>query len=125
MSDTSQSGSPFRRVATMFVPEKRESLKTTGEHQSVMEQDINKKLDKYFAMTEKALSLVTIVKKDKVADDFLSMAKNYLSDARHFRTKGDLLTALAAASYAHAWLDAGARLKLFEVDNSSDLFTVD
>jgi uncharacterized protein len=86
---------------------------------------LNKKLDKYFAMTEKALSLVKITKKNEHADDFLSMAKNYLSDARHFRTKGDLLTALAAASYAHAWLDAGARLKLFDVDNSSDLFTVD
>lgn len=91
---------------------------------AISDEEINKKLDKYFAMTEKALSL--IAEKNSVqAKDFISMAENYLSDAKHFRKKGDLLTALAAASYAHAWLDAGARLKLFKVDNSSGLFTVD
>ena len=92
----------------------------------VTDEEINKKLDKYFAMTEKALELVEQPSvKNKQAQDFLSMAENYLSDAKHFREKGDLLTALAAASYAHAWLDAGARLGLFKVDNSTDLFTVD
>lgn len=89
------------------------------------------KLQKYLSMTDKALTLVTIAASDRNskgyrnAIDFLDMAKNYLSDSRHFEKKGDLLTAIAAASYAHAWLDAGARLGLFRVDNSSDLFTVD
>lgn len=91
---------------------------------AISDEEINRKLDKYFAMTEKALSLIT-AQKNEQASDVISMAKNYLSDAKHFRKKGDLLTALAAASYAHAWLDAGARLKLFRVDNSSNLFTVD
>ncbi|MBI2664561.1 DUF357 domain-containing protein [Candidatus Woesearchaeota archaeon] len=89
------------------------------------DRQINEKLDKYFAMTEKAISLVKIAKPNKDADDVLAMAKNYFSDARHFREKGDLLTALAAVSYAHAWLDAGARLRLFEVDAGSNLFVVD
>ncbi len=91
--------------------------------------DVNKKLDKYFSMTEKALTLVKIPSKNSKdlehANDFFDMAKNYLSDAKHFRKKGDYLTALAAVSYAHAWLDAGARLGLFKVDNSSNLFVVD
>lgn len=92
----------------------------------VSDEEINAKLDKYFAMTGKAIGLVKLPEiKSKDAQDFLSMAENYLSDAKHFREKGDLLTALAAASYAHAWLDAGARLGLFKVDNSSNLFTVD
>ncbi len=87
---------------------------------------INFPEEKYFEMTEKAIGLVKLpTVKQEVAQDFLSMAKNYLSDAKHFREKGDLLTALAAASYAHAWLDAGARAGLFEVDSSSNLFTVD
>jgi len=94
------------------------------------DEEINRKLDKYFEMTEKALKLVTIAtdknsKDHKNAEDFLEMAKNYLSDAKHFRQKGDLLTALAAASYAHAWLDAGARAGFFKVDSSSNLFTID
>lgn len=89
-----------------------------------------KKLEKYWSMTEKALKLVKIApgrgsKEYGHAADFISMAENYLSDSRHFAEKGDFLTALAAASYAHAWLDAGARIGLFKVDNSSNLFTVD
>ena len=91
-------------------------------------EQINAKLDKYFAMTERALQLVALADDKNLkeqAQDFLSMAKNYFSDAKHFRSKGDLLTALAAVSYAHAWLDAGARIGLFKVDNSSNLFTVD
>ena len=89
------------------------------------------KLKKYLAMTEKAISLVKIAAADKnsqeykSAADFFEMAKNYLSDSKHFAEKGDFLTAIAAASYAHAWLDAGARIGLFKVDSSSDLFVVD
>ena len=96
-----------------------------------IEAAAEKQLQKYLAMTEKALTLVRIAATDKnsreykSAADFLQMAKSYLSDSRHFAKKGDVLTAIAAASYAHAWLDAGARLGLFKVDNSSDLFTVD
>ncbi|MBI2549920.1 DUF357 domain-containing protein [Candidatus Woesearchaeota archaeon] len=92
---------------------------------------VEQKLEKYWSMTEKALTLVKIAASDKSskefksAADFLAMAKNYLSDSKHFAKKGDLLTALAAASYAHAWLDAGARMGLFKVDSSSGLFTVD
>ena len=96
-----------------------------------LKADADKKLQKYLAMTEKALTLIKIAAIDKSskeyesAADFLQMTKNYLHDSRHFAKKGDVLTAIAAASYAHAWLDAGARLGLFKVDNSSDLFTVD
>jgi len=53
------------------------------------------------------------------------MAKRYYSDAKHFRDKGDYVTAFAALNYAHGWLDAGARIGLFDVDHDSELFTVD
>ena len=90
------------------------------------DEKINEKLDKYFLMTGKAMGLLELSDPDDgKAKDFLGMAKNYFSDARHFREKGDLLTALAAVSYSHAWLDAGARLGFFKVDNGSDLFAVD
>ncbi len=101
------------------------------ERSSSLETAADQKLKKYWSMTEKALSIVKIAASDKnsrdykAAADFLAMAKNYLSDSKHFAKEGDLLTALAAASYAHAWLDAGARLGLFKVDSSSGLFTVD
>ena len=106
-------------------------LAKNPEKSSSLEAAAEQKLRKYLEMTEKAVSLVKIAAADKnskefkSAADFLQMAKSYLSDSKHFAKKGDVLTAIAAASYAHAWLDAGARLGLFEVDNSSGLFTVD
>tara|TARA_Y100000310_G_C20687231_1_gene819867 strand:+ start:3162 stop:3305 length:144 start_codon:yes stop_codon:yes gene_type:complete len=40
------------------------------------------------------------------------------------KKKGDIINAFAAVNYAHAFLDAGARLKVFDVHNSK-LFMVD
>ena len=96
-----------------------------------MNAEITKeRLDKYFSLTERALKKVKIAKEKKIewneaAKDFLQMAKHYFEDAKHFREKGDIVTAFAAVSYAHAWLDAGARLGLFDVGHDSELFTVD
>lgn len=100
------------------------------------------KLDKYFDVTGRALKKVKIVKKipanfnadaskssdaawQKTAEDFLDMATRYYEDARHFAKKGDIVTAFAALNYAHGWLDAGARIGLFDVGHDSELFTVD
>ena len=60
----------------------------------------------------------------KMAEDFLSMAANYFSDARHFHEKGDYERALACVNYAHGWLDAGARIGLFDVEGDDQLFTL-
>ena len=59
------------------------------------------------------------------AKDFMDMAERYYSDAKHFESKGEIVTAFAALNYAHGWLDAGARLGLFDVDGDNVLFTVD
>ena len=88
------------------------------------------KLDKYFSYTSRGLAKVKISPEKKInwekkAEDFLDMAKRYFSDAEHFRKKGDWVTAFAALNYAHGWLDAGARLGLFDVGHDSELFTVD
>jgi hypothetical protein len=84
------------------------------------------KLDKYFDITSRALKKVKIVAAHKKqAEDALDMAKRYFSDAQHFRAKGDYINAFAAVNYAHGWLDAGARLGLFDVGHDSELFTVD
>jgi len=92
-----------------------------------MENKIStERLDKYFDLTRRALEKVKITDKDpRLAEDFLDMAKRYFEDAKHFRDKGDIVTAFAAVTYAHAWLDAGARSKLFDVGGDSELFVVD
>jgi len=94
-----------------------------------MKEITDEKLDKYFEITEKALKMAkenitkdSVVKKK--AEDFMDMAERYLSDAKHFKGKGEYVNAFGAVNYAHAWLDAGARLRFFEV-HDSELFTAD
>jgi hypothetical protein len=88
------------------------------------------KIQHYFDVTGRALKKVAIAKEKKIdwkhaAEDFLDMAQRYYDDARHFYAKGELVTAFAALNYAHGWLDAGARLGLFDVGHDNVLFTVD
>jgi len=85
------------------------------------------KLEKYFSVTKEALEKVKDKfdpERKKAAEDFFDMASRYYSDAQHFFGKDDYVNAFAALNYAHGWLDAGARIRLFKV-NDSRLFTVD
>lgn len=88
-----------------------------------MREVTDEKLDRYFDITSRALKKVKI--KDKKGEDFFDMAKRYFDDAKYFRDQGNYVNALAALSYAHAWLDAGARIGFFDVGHDSELFTVD
>lgn len=86
-------------------------------------------MDRYIEITGKAIKKIKIVAPEpshlrKMAEDFLNMASSYYSDALHFRENGDLINAFAAVNYAHGWLDAGARLGLFDVDGDWTLFTL-
>ena len=97
---------------------------------SLSEKVTPEKLAKYFDVTYRALSKVKIGEKrninwKKSAEDFLDMAQRYFDDAHHFAKQGNIVTAFAALNYAHGWLDAGARLGLFDVDGDNVLFTVD
>ena len=92
-----------------------------------MDRVTPERLKKYFAYTCDALAEAKAAidtTREKDALDFLDMASRYYSDAQFFEKKGDLVTAFAALNYAHGWLDAGARIRLFLVTNSR-LFTVD
>lgn len=94
-----------------------------------MENTISEeKILRYLETTFKALEIARKAGKDPVrvkeAEDFLDMAARYYEDAKHFEEKGNRVLAYGAVNYAHAWLDAGARLGLFKVKDSN-LFTVD
>lgn len=93
-----------------------------------MDDKITKeKIEKYFSITEQALEKASAAldeERMEQAEDFLDMATRYYSDAQHFFEKGDYINSFAAINYAHGWLDAGARIRLFKV-NDSRLFTVD
>lgn len=90
----------------------------------------DEKLKKYFDVTGRALKKVKIAHRKDIdwegkAKDFLDMATHYFDDARYFEGKGDIVNAFACLNYAHGWLDAGARLGLFDVGKDNVLFTVD
>ena len=93
-----------------------------------MKEITEEKISKYFLITqeayEKAKKTPPKIEIKGVREDFLDMASRYISDAKHFQSKKDYVNAFAAINYAHGWLDAGARIGLWDVKDSR-LFTVD
>ena len=46
------------------------------------------------------------------------MAQRYFDDANYFyKAKKDYVTAFGALNYAHGWIDSGAHLGFFDVDD--------
>ena len=78
------------------------------------------KLEKYFKITREAFEKAKAAssEKQKEKQEILEMVENYISDAEHFKEKGDIVNAFAALAYAHGWLDAGAKLKIYDVKDS-------
>jgi len=94
-----------------------------------MGEKLRQRVVKYRTLTETALSKISVKggisdKEKAIAEDFLSMARNYLDDGKHFEEKGELELALAAFSYAHAWLDAGVRAGVLDGKGDDALFTL-
>lgn len=94
----------------------------------VSEKEILEKVKKYETLTARGIKEIKVKpnltpEQKIIAGDFLSMANNYFNDAKYFIKEGELLTALAAFSYAHAWLDAGVRAHVFDAKDDQ-LFTL-
>ncbi len=88
-----------------------------------------KRLERYLRLTETALEKARVVAPEKsfnakIAASYRDMAERYASDARSFAQKGDRVNAFACVNYAHGWLDAGARLGVFDVGGDDRLFTL-
>lgn len=94
-----------------------------------MQQDLQTTFARYLQLTETALQKAQQAPEnldihDGTRADFLDMIQRYLADAKHFHEQGDVVRAFAAITYAHGWLDAGARIGLWDVKDNA-LFTVD
>ncbi len=94
-----------------------------------MAADLEEKTDRYERLLAEALDVATVAPPPESplgnsAMEFETMAQAYLEDGRQFRENDDLVNALAAFSYGHAWLDAGARIGVFDVPTDGHLFTV-
>jgi len=110
------------------MTQKKEKTNETNSNSILNDKVTKEKLDHYFQITGDALKMASKAPKLKGQEaqalDFLDMASRYYEDAKYFKEKNDYVLAFAALNYAHGWLDAGARIKLFKV-NDSRLFTVD
>jgi len=94
-------------------------LVTAGREAPMSEHaDLEEKTDRYGRLLAEALAAAEPLPPDgtplaEAAVACEGMARSYLEDGRQFHEEGDLVNALAAFSYGHGWLDAGARLGLF------------
>ncbi len=94
-----------------------------------MAAELESKVERYETLLADALEAADLVPGPETplgtaANEFREMAESYLEDGRHFRAEDDPVNALAAFSYGHAWLDAGARLGVFSVPTEGHLFTI-
>ncbi len=84
----------------------------------------DQKIEKYLQTTKTALEKISIAEEKSIpwkkkANEFLDMATRYYKDALYYRKRGDVVTAFAAVTYAHGWIDAGVRLGLFDAEEGS------
>lgn len=107
------------------MPQSRE-IWLTKMQKSISEEHILR----YLSLTKKAIAMVEpghqpLPDAKQIFADFLDMAKRYCADAGHFYKVGNWVNALAAVNYAHAWLDAGTRIGVFDVHGDCRLFAAD
>jgi len=84
------------------------------------------KIEKYYRLTNDALEIAknSIAKgKEKQAKEIFLMVESYLSDSQYFKDNKDYVNAFGCLNYAHGWIDAGARLKIYIVKDNR-LFTI-
>lgn len=83
------------------------------------------RIEKYMNVTQEALEKAENASKEDEdsAEEVLDMVRRYLSDAKFFRENEEYVDCFASLNYAHGWLDCGARLGFYDVDDDT-LFTV-
>jgi hypothetical protein len=88
-----------------------------------MPADLEEKTERYGQLLAEALDAATVAPPPdtplaETAEEFLEMARSYRADGASFAETDDPVNALAAYAYGHAWLDAGARMGLFQVPDT-------
>ena len=87
------------------------------------------KLNHYIDLTKRARAKGTPIHEEGTQQAeqlaiMMRMADDYSSDAQHFMDIGDYVRAFGAINYAHAWIDAGVKLRLLDGHGDDVLFTL-
>ncbi len=112
-----------------MVKKTKASAKRMSTRSTELHAQLVARVMRYHTITKQALEKIEMkarrgTREYDIAMDFLSMAQNYFNDAAHFEKNGELLLALAAYSYAHAWMDAGVRAGILDGKEDDRLFTL-
>jgi hypothetical protein len=102
----------------LSIPDGDEGCKITEE-----------KMAKYLDITTRARKKLKVAPPvrsfdRRLAFQILEASESYFKDAVDYRRDDDFVRAFAAVNYSHAWLDAGARMGLFDVEEDDVLFTL-
>jgi len=89
----------------------------------------DQKMAKYLDITTRARKKLDLAPPARSFDrrlafKLLDRSDLYFRTAVDYRKENDYVRAFAAVNYAHAWLDAGARIGLFDVGGDDVLFTL-
>jgi hypothetical protein len=96
----------------------------------MIEAEISKqRLDHYLNLTTTAREKVNVMQHLSVQQQhdvqvLLEMADAYIADAHYFSKQGDYIRSFGAINYAHAWIDAGVKLRLLDGQGDDVLFTL-
>lgn len=95
----------------------------------VSDKVTEERLNHYLNLTKMAREKATPIPKEGTTESqqlavLLRMADDYASDAKHFMDTGDYVRAFGAINYAHAWIDAGVKLRLLDGHGDDELFTL-
>ena len=95
----------------------------------VSDKVTEERLNHYLNLTKMAREKATPIPKEGSPESqqlavLLRMADDYASDAKHFMDTGDYVRAFGAINYAHAWIDAGVKLRLLDGHGDDELFTL-
>ena len=86
------------------------------------------KVERYLSITAEARAKATASTNNDMDErrlaEMLRMCDDYVDDARHFASEGDLVSAFGAINYAHAWLDAAVRIGLMDGHGDDRRFTL-
>ncbi len=92
-------------------------------------QITDEKIGKYLDITSRARKKLDIAPPARSFDrrlafEFLEASESFFKEAVEHRNGYDYVKAFASVNYSHAWLDAGARIGLFDVKGDDVLFTL-
>ena len=86
------------------------------------------RVSRYIAISKEARAKATPKdlngEQERNLESMMRMFDDYLSDAEHFLSEGDLIRAFGAVNYAHAWIDSAVRIGLMDGHDDDRLFTL-